>query len=180
MRQVLVADADNRAHAPAAVAAVRRFLAGAGGGAWLPGLFSAGGDWRSSTRTTAWWEQLVYFVDGRVVVSGREDAPLLDTAVVLVPALADPDASGVLRLYSRIDRGAPLAGVERPEDAAIWLWTDVDGWFGSTHLALGVPYRIEVRRAGCRPVVFGLRRFRLLNFWSRRLHLEVLPCGVAL
>ena len=120
-----------------------------------------------------WAAELVSLVGGRLVVTGR-DAPLLSAAVVLVPV---PELSaGGLAAYARID---PVDSVELPvrvDDAAIWLWTDVDGWFGGMHLAPGLPYRVEVRRPGCPPVEFGVRRFRLLGFWYRRLYLEVQPC----
>ena len=120
-----------------------------------------------------WAAELDSFVRGRVVVTGR-DAPLLRAAVVLVP-LPQLSADG-LAAYARIDPGDPLALTGRVEDATIWLWPDVDGWFAGMHLALGMPYRVEVRRPGCPPVEFGVRRFRLLAFGSRRLHLEVPPC----
>ena len=124
-----------------------------------------------------WHEQLSYFVSGRVVVEGGQDVPVMRTAVVLVPQVADPAVPGALIRYSRIDPGEPLAVSGDVEDAAIWLWADVDGWFGSMHLAQGVPYRIEVRRFGCEPAVFGVRRFWLFDFWSRRMTLEVRPCA---
>ena len=123
-----------------------------------------------------WDEQLVDFVRGRVVVSGAPDRPVLRTAVVLVPAPSDPSNPRALARYRWIDPGAPLPAVFVPKDAAVFLWTDVDGWFGGMHLALGVPYRIEVRRSGCPVVVFGVRTFRLLDFWSRRFDVEVPPC----
>ena len=123
-----------------------------------------------------WHEQFSYFVSGRVVVEGAEDVPMTRTAVVLVPDVGDPAAPGVLVRYSRIDPGEPLAVSRDVEDAAVWLWTDVDGWFGSMHVAQGAPYRIEVRRPGCESAVFGVRRFWLLDFWSRRLTLAVPPC----
>ena len=120
-----------------------------------------------------WAAELVSFVGGRVVVTGR-DAPLLRAAVVLVPA---PELSGGgLAAYAKIDPGDPLVRPGRVDDATIWLWPDVDGWFGGMHLAPGLPYRVEVRRPGCPPVGFGVRRFTLLAFGSRRLHLEVPPC----
>ena len=122
-----------------------------------------------------WHEQIGFFVSGRLVVTGQH-LPLFSTAVVLVP---DPDVSGgPLAAYAKIDPGRPSGLVERPEDAAVWLWADVDGWFGGMHLAVGLPYRVEVRRAGCAPVEFGVRRFRLFDFWSRRLQLEVPPCPI--
>ena len=125
-----------------------------------------------------WYEQLSYFVSGRVVVGGQ-DVAMTRTAVVLVPEVADPAAPGALARYSRIDPGEPLAVFGDAEDAAIWLWADVDGWFGSMHLAQGAPYRIEVRRFGCEPAVFGVRRFWVFDFWSRRLNLEVPLCSAA-
>ena len=124
-----------------------------------------------------WHEQLAYFVSGRVVVEGGQDVAMTRTAVVLVPQVADPAAPGALIRYSRIDPGEPLAVSGEVEDAAIWLWADVDGWFGSMHLVQGAPYRIEVRRFGCEPAVFGVRRFWVFDFWSRRLNLEVPPCA---
>ena len=123
-----------------------------------------------------WYEQLSYFVSGRVVVEGGQGVAMTRTAVVLVPEVADLASPGALARYSRIDPGEPLAVSHHAEDAAIWLWADVDGWFGSMHVAQGAPYRIEVRRSGCEPAVFGVRRFWLFDFWSRRLTLEVPPC----
>ena len=135
--------------------------------------------WTEPFVSAFWHEQLLYFVSGRVVVEGGHDVPVTRLAVVLVPEVADPAAPGALARYSRIDPGEPLAVSGDAEDAAIWLWADVDGWFGLMHLAQGVPYRIEVRRSGCEPAVFGVRRFWLFDFWSRRLRLEVPLCSAA-
>ncbi len=122
-----------------------------------------------------WSEQLGFFISGRLVVTGQ-DAPLFRTAVVLVP---EPDVSGgPLAAYAKIDPAEPAGLPERAEDAAVWLWTDVDGWFGGMHVAAGLPYRVEVRRPGCAPAGFGVRRFSLLDFWSRRLQLEVPLCPI--
>ena len=133
--------------------------------------------WTEPFVNAFWHEQLSYFVSGRVVVEGGQDVAMTRTAVVLVPEVADPAAPGALARYSRIDPGEPLAVSGDAEDAAIWLWADVDGWFGSMHVAQGAPYRIEVRRRGCESAVFGVRRFWVFDFWSRRLNLEVLPCA---
>ena len=64
------------------------------------------------------------------------------------------------------------------EDAAVWLWTDPDGWFDTMHVAPDRRYRIEVRRPGadCPVHVVGHRVFRLLDFFSRRLAIQVPPC----
>ena len=124
-----------------------------------------------------WNDQIDYFVNGRVVVSGQEQTPHLNTAVVLVPA---PDEDDVHRLerYARIDPGGTIPEAEEPEDAAVWLWTDVDGWFGAMHVSVAAPYRIEVRRGNCPPVDLGVHRFDSWNFWARRLELEIPACEV--
>ena len=120
-----------------------------------------------------WDGQINSFIAGRVVVTGV-DAPVLRTAVVLVPV---PEGSGAtLAAYAKIDPLDPVAIPRQVEDAAVWLWPDVDGWFDGMHLAAGLPYRVEVRRRGCPPVEFGVRTFRLLGFGARRLHLEVPAC----
>ena len=111
---------------------------------------------------------------GRVVVADEAE-PLLRTAVVLVPAPEDARTS--LAAYAKIDPGEPVRVPEQVEDAAIWLWTDIDGWFEAMHLAPGLAYRVEVRRRGCPTVTFGIRRFTLLGFGARRLQLEVPACG---
>ena len=120
-----------------------------------------------------WEGQINSFIAGRVVVTGA-DAPVLRTAVVLVPV---PERSGsTLAAYAKIDPLDPVAIPGQVEDAAVWLWPDVDGWFDGMHLAAGLPYRVEVRRPGCPTVQFSVRKFRLLGFQSRRLHLEVPAC----
>lgn len=119
-----------------------------------------------------WLSELTGFVSGRVVVSGPPE-PLFGAAVVLVPA----PAPGVgLAAYARIDPARPVTVPATVEDAALWLWTDVDGWFDAMHLAQAVPYRVEVRRPGCEPVAFGVRSFHLFGFSSRRLRLEIPRC----
>ena len=130
--------------------------------------------WTHPFVSAFWYGQLVDFVEGRVVVAGS--APVVRTSVVLVPAPADPSDSGALEPYLRIDPGGLLPEVSVPGDAAVSMGADVDGWFGGMHVAVGVPYRVEVRRAGCPPVAFGVRTFRFLDFWSRRLRLEIVPC----
>ena len=120
-----------------------------------------------------WNGQIGSFIAGRVIVADTH-APVLRTAVVLVPV---PEQSGTtLAAYAKIDPGDPVALPEQVEDAAVWLWPDVDGWFDGMHLAAGLPYRVEVRRPGCPTVQFSVRKFRLLSFQSRRLHLEVPAC----
>ena len=133
--------------------------------------------WAMPFTNAFWSDQLDYFIDGRVVVSDQEHAPLLNTAVVLLPAPAENDDPENLQPYTRIDPGEGLPEVEQPEDAALWLWTDVDGLFASMHVTPGVPYRVEVRRADCAPVLFGVREFELWTPWTRRLYLQVPPCG---
>ena len=59
----------------------------------------------------------------------------------------------------------------------MWFWADVDRWFGGMPVVSGFAYRVEVRRAGCPTVDAGVRTFRFVVPWSRRVHLEVPPCS---
>ena len=125
-----------------------------------------------------WETQVVDFVTGRVLVTGHQ-GPVLRTSVVLVPDLPEPADPAALARYALIDRGGSLPGVHTPQDAALHIWTDVDGRFSQMHVAPGLPYRVEVRRPGCPVHVHGVYTFRLLDFWSRRLALQVPPCALS-
>ena len=123
-----------------------------------------------------WQHQFVDLVSGRVVVAGPDPAPVLRTVVVLVPAPPDPSASGALVPYLKVDPGAYGLDPSRSANLELDLWPDVSGRFATMHVVLGRPYRLEVRRTGCPTVDFGVRTFRLLGFFGRRLSLEVPPC----
>ena len=125
--------------------------------------------------STAFWSgEVTRYLRGRVVVEGPR-APVLGLAVVLVPDPLDPDAG--YDGYRTVDP-IGFSPVLTAEDAAVWLWTDPDGWFDTMHVAPGRRYRIEVRRPGadCPVHVVGHRVFRLLDFFSRRLAIRVPPC----
>lgn len=128
--------------------------------------------WTYPTVEDFWYGQIVDFVAGRVVLTGPDPGPVLRTAVVLVPAPDDPDD---LASYAAFDISAPDQ-VADPVDLQIDIWPDLDGYFSRMTLAPRLPYRIEVRRPGCPTLDFGVRSFFFLNFWSRRLRLEVPPC----
>ncbi len=121
-----------------------------------------------------WSAHLQSFVAGRLVIGSAAPVPVVGAAVVLVPQPRSP-APEALAAYGRIDPGPGVDG-STVEQLAVWLWPDVDGFFAAQHLAPRLPYRIEVRRAGCQPVDFGVRRFALLSVSSRRLRLEVPRC----
>lgn len=137
-------------------------------------LFFVVAVWVYPSLTSFWDGQLANFVAGRVSVSGGE--PFVRTSVVFVPAPADPADVTRLRQYAVVTDGLEPPPVRLPEDGAVQFWTDVDGRFGGMHVRQALPYRVEVRRRGCETVSFGVRRFWLPAFWSRRLHLEVPPC----
>ena len=126
-----------------------------------------------------WHQQFVNFVSGRVVVAGPDPVPVLRTVVVLVPAPPDPSAPGALVPYLKPDPGAYGLDPSRPENLELALWPDVDGSFATMHVVPLRPYRLEVRRAGCPTVDFGVRVFWFFGFSGRRLSLEVPPCLVS-